>query len=321
MTRWVVIGGQDPGIKEHHPNINNSGLHSPPFPIIIKCSNEAQALIINELQSIMSDLTQLTPATNAARAFSTSAVAKNTLKTLSSYFPQITRCYSVVSGHQTGIFLSWPDCKQAVDGYRSAIYIKFTCFSTAMAWLILRGEEDLNISANINKVPTNSSSDDSDDTDTSFTVVKAQHGLSSLTLTDHSQTLSSTLSTISSLTLSTSSSSHSTFYTQRSPTREVERPVHQFIRELRCITGIIYERPADEDNTLIPSFGDLADAYIYAHGFTHRAILGIQHAYDMASTCRDFVGILIGKGMPWTEATFLWHLITGIKDDSEDDAD
>lgn len=55
----------------------------------------------------MTDLTQLTPATDAAHAFSRSDVVKSTLRTLSSYFPQITRCYSVVSGHEIGIFLSW----------------------------------------------------------------------------------------------------------------------------------------------------------------------------------------------------------------------
>lgn len=127
--------------------------------------------------------------------------------------------------------------------------------------------------------------------------------------------------TISSLTLSTSLSRRPAFYTQRSATQEVERPVHQMVRELGCITGIIYERPAHEDDTPIPSFGDLADTYIYAHGFTHRAILGIKHAHDMALTCREFAGILVGKGMPWTEAAFLWCLITGIKDDSEDNTD
>lgn len=100
-----------------------------------------------------------------------------------------------------------PECKQAVDGYHSAVFKKFTCFSMAMAWLILRGEDVLNISANINEDPANNGNgDDSNDTDTSFTVVKGkygylvyelmcakyhlispvQHGLSSLTLTDHS---------------------------------------------------------------------------------------------------------------------------------------
>jgi viroplasmin and RNaseH domain-containing protein len=37
----------------------------------------------------------------------------------------MTKYYAVASGHQTGIFILWNDCKEQVIGYKNVAYKKF----------------------------------------------------------------------------------------------------------------------------------------------------------------------------------------------------
>ncbi|KAG0697179.1 hypothetical protein DFH29DRAFT_1003968 [Suillus ampliporus] len=64
------------------------------------------------------------------------------------------------------------------------------------------------------------------------------------------------------------------------------------------------------DSTPLPSFGFLADNYLQAHGYTMRALLHVQHAVYTSDSHEQFSRALSLQGMPITEATFLWNLIS-----------
>lgn len=86
--------------------------------------------------------------------------------------------------------------------------------------------------------------------------------------------------------------------------------VYQFIRDLNGIQGAHYHAPPLDD-TLLPSFGDVADGYLQSHGYTARAILCIAHAVEVSQSGEDFVHDISGRGLAITEAQWLWLLITG----------
>lgn len=65
------------------------------------------------------------------------------------------------------------------------------------------------------------------------------------------------------------------------------------------------------DDTPLPSFGPIADWYFQSHGFSTQALLHIAHAHDTSQVAMDFVKVLSRKGMPSSEAFFLWGLIAG----------
>jgi hypothetical protein len=88
-----------------------------------------------------------------------------------------------------------------------------------------------------------------------------------------------------------------------------QSPVYSYIRE---ISGIQHAIPhlLPLDSTPLPSFGFLADNYLQAHGYTMRALLHIQHAVHTSDSHKHFSRALSLQGMPVTEATFLWNLIS-----------
>ncbi|KAG2071456.1 hypothetical protein BDR04DRAFT_1117653 [Suillus decipiens] len=60
--------------------------------------------------------------------------------------------------------------------------------------------------------------------------------------------------------------------------------------------------PPPADNIPLPSFGNVPDSYLEAHGYSHCALLCVQHALD------------VNRGLPVTEAQWLWFIITGDND-------
>lgn len=88
------------------------------------------------------------------------------------------------------------------------------------------------------------------------------------------------------------------------------RRVYQYMRELSGIQSTLYS-PPPADDTPLPSFGDVADSYLEAHGYSSRALLCIQHALDISVSGQQFVDDISGRGLPVTEARWLWFIITG----------
>lgn len=64
--------------------------------------------------------------------------------------------YAVKKGFKTGIFNSWNDCKQVVNGYSGAIYKSFTSLKEAQEFL---GDTDNQITDNKDKVVSSDNSD------------------------------------------------------------------------------------------------------------------------------------------------------------------
>ena len=53
--------------------------------------------------------------------------------------------YAVKNGRKKGIFLTWEDCKEQVDGFDGAEYKSFTNIQDAEAYLVDKQEEHLNV--------------------------------------------------------------------------------------------------------------------------------------------------------------------------------
>jgi hypothetical protein len=76
------------------------------------------------------------------------------------------------------------------------------------------------------------------------------------------------------------------------------------------------QRPAIqlEDDGSVPSLGPSVDKYLAAHGYNLGAIHQIEHAMNSSHNALQFIGYLHPRGMPWTEAEYLWDLV---RDDAE----
>ena len=53
--------------------------------------------------------------------------------------------YAVKNGRKKGIFLTWEDCKEQVDGFDGAEYKSFSSIQDAEAYLVDKQEEHLNV--------------------------------------------------------------------------------------------------------------------------------------------------------------------------------
>ena len=45
------------------------------------------------------------------------------------------KCYAVVKGRNKGIFFSWEECKEQIEGYKGAEYKRFESYQEAVKWL------------------------------------------------------------------------------------------------------------------------------------------------------------------------------------------
>lgn len=89
--------------------------------------------------------------------------------------------------------------------------------------------------------------------------------------------------------------------------------VYQYVQELSGIQSTLYS-PLPADDIPLPSFGDVPDSYLESHGYSHRTLLCVQHALDVSVSGQQFVDNLSGRGLPITEAQWLWFIITGDSD-------
>ncbi|KAG1869963.1 hypothetical protein F4604DRAFT_1926745 [Suillus subluteus] len=297
-SHWAVIGGKDPGIFRQQPFITG-GFRSAPFPIAIKCHNHTQATnVLSTLQPLMKKISQDTSPTDAARIFYKSPGAA------SLFNGTVTKFYVVVVGHESGIYLQWDECQEAVNGFSSPCFKKVESLPSALEFLITKAH-CLGDATDITspRAPT--------------------LNLAGLSLTDGSASrmkspMSGAINQPSASTLHTSYADVSTIQNPsarawRMPTGPATSntnitPIYQHIREINGLNGVVLQPHFDD--TPLPSFGPMADWYLQAHGYTAKALLHIAYAHDMSSSGQDFVDKLADKGMARAEAFFLWGLIT-----------
>ena len=91
---------------------------------------------------------------------------------------------------------------------------------------------------------------------------------------------------------------------------QVTPTVYKHIRSLDKIVGAIHGHPGirPSHDPSLPSFGDVADNYLQAHGYNLSALYHIQHALTLGHS-HSFINYLASRGMAWTEAEYLWDLI------------
>lgn len=109
-------------------------------------------------------------------------------------------------------------------------------------------------------------------------------------------------------TLSLSSSPSSTTSLKGAPhtTNPVQqRPVYQYVQELRGITSVKYG-PRDFWNA--SSLEKHADVYVQSHGFTITAIIQVHQVLRMCITEEQFVERLVEWGHPVKQAKWLWFI-------------
>jgi hypothetical protein len=91
--------------------------------------------------------------------------------------------------------------------------------------------------------------------------------------------------------------------------------VLRYTRSLVGITGVVTIPSIDYSDSfpeaMAPTgLGEAADAYLNAHGYDANSRLHIMYAARENSGLADFVAGLCGKGMPMSEAEWLWHLLS-----------
>lgn len=112
--------------------------------------------------------------------------------------------------------------------------------------------------------------------------------------------------------MSTTSSRQQSNSTPSTPTAADPVTIYKHNRGLGGIISSISRAPAliHENDASIPTLGPAADRYLQAHGYNLSALLHISHAYEQSdSQVGRFLGYLTSRGMPWTEAEYLWELI------------
>lgn len=85
--------------------------------------------------------------------------------------------------------------------------------------------------------------------------------------------------------------------------------VHQHVRNLQGIVETLVQPSAVEDKTPWPFLGDTAMDYLRSHGYDTPSVLHIASIYQQAHSDEDFVNQLADKGLPVTEARFLYRII------------
>lgn len=85
---------------------------------------------------------------------------------------------------------------------------------------------------------------------------------------------------------------------------------YQYVRNLGGIIGTLYE-PACNTPPQTRSLGVRSDRYLLAHGYTATSMNQIAEAYHTSDRIEEFTFSLCPQGMPYTEAVWLWGLITG----------
>ncbi|KAG2157043.1 hypothetical protein DEU56DRAFT_905720 [Suillus clintonianus] len=200
--------------------------------------------------------------------------------------------YGVLRGHEICIYTKWKDCHQLVSGYCNPMFKKFETFTDTVAWMIMKGKY-------IDSKPIGGKIGLMKEKAVESPVVK----VSNLSL-DPPKSPPSTVSSI--LGESSAPYNHPSLATSsNAPAR-----VYQYMQELSGIQSTLYS-PPPADDTPLPSFGDIPDSYLEAHGYSSRALLCIQHALDISMSGQQFVYNLSGRGLPVAEAQWLWFIITG----------
>lgn len=86
----------------------------------------------------------------------------------------------------------------------------------------------------------------------------------------------------------------------------VPRPIYSYIRNFEGITGYkTFPDPARRGSPL----GLRADEYFTAHGYQAGTVNLIQQTYETATGMNEFVDQLSGRGLPITEARYIYNLI------------
>ncbi|KAG1882120.1 hypothetical protein F4604DRAFT_1991831 [Suillus subluteus] len=130
-SHWAVIGGRNLGVYKKRPFIP-CGFRSEPFPIALKCDSQMQASRIqSSLQGLMRDITDNATPVDAALTFYHDPV-------VAGLFKGHKKFYTVVIGHESGIFLYWEDCRHAVTGFSSPCFKKLTSLADALEFLITK---------------------------------------------------------------------------------------------------------------------------------------------------------------------------------------
>ncbi|KAG1745380.1 uncharacterized protein EDB91DRAFT_1246243 [Suillus paluster] len=249
----------------------------------------------------MRNISEDTSPTDAARTFYKLPGAASLYKGMSNKF------YVIVVGHESGIFLKWEECHQAVAGFSSPCFKKLGSLPAALEFLITKAHR-LGDAIDI------------------ASLCAPTLNLAGLSLASRStsRTKSSMSSSISDATVhidQPSTSAHVDISTTQNPSARAWRmptgpstsgtnsaPVYQHIHEINGVSGAVLQPHFDD--TPLPSFGPMADWYLQAHGYTVKALLHVAYAHDMTSSAQDFVDQLADKGMARAEAFFLWGLIT-----------
>ncbi|KAG1871912.1 hypothetical protein C8R48DRAFT_670344 [Suillus tomentosus] len=274
---WVVFGSKSPGIYDKQPFTAYSGSDTHYFPLVIHCQTNTQAENLFSLHDLICSV-PTEDAIVVACAFMDSDAAQGVLQkehregTLQGF-------YGVLRGHEIGIYTKWKDCHQLVSGYRNLMFKKFETFMDTVAWMIMKGKciDGKPIGGKIGLMKEK-------------VVESPVVEVSNLSL-DPPKRLLSTVSSI----LGESSA----------PLR-----VYQYVWELSGIQSTLYS-PPPADDTPLPSFGDIPDSYLEAHGYSSRALLCIQHTLDVSMSGQQFVNNLSSRGLPVAEAWWLWFIITG----------
>ncbi|KAG0698398.1 hypothetical protein DFH29DRAFT_1002837 [Suillus ampliporus] len=220
--------------------------------------------------------------------------------TASLYKGKVTKFYVVVVGHESGIFLRWDECQQAVTGFLSPCFKKLGSLPLALEFLIMKAH-CLGDATNITspRAPT-------------------LH-LAGLSLADGSasQMKSSMSGATNQPSTSAPCSCHADVSTPQNPSAHAWRmptgpstsstnlaSIYQHICEINGVNGVVLQ--LHFDNTPLPSFGPMADWYLQAHGYIVKALLHVAYAHDMSFLGQDFAD----KGMARAKVFFLWGLIT-----------
>lgn len=82
-----------------------------------------------------------------------------------------------------------------------------------------------------------------------------------------------------------------------------------YIRNLSGIIRVLFAPFNSWHLVEVPSLGTHIDEYVYAHGYTHEAILEIKDAAVKAENINVFTDLLTQKGLPLMEARYLWRNI------------
>ncbi|KAG1798353.1 uncharacterized protein BJ212DRAFT_1305756 [Suillus subaureus] len=268
---WVVFGGKSPGIFGKQPFTAYSGSNTHYFPLVIHCQTYTQAEKLFSLHNLIHSV-PTEDAIVVAHTFMDSDAAQGMLQK-EHWDGTLQGFYGVLRGHEIGIYTKWKDCHQLVSGYHNPMFKKFETFTDTVIWMIMKGKY-------IEGKPIGGKIDLMKEKVVELPVVKGMNYV--LSALDVYLTV---------------------IYSIKSLPQPSKEPsfnlwVYQYMWELSSIQSTLHSPPPAND-TPLPSFGDIPDSYLEAHGYSSHALLCIQHALD------------ISRGLPVAEAWWLWFIITG----------